>query len=96
MAKKFTSHAVLTKGGKLFGHGDIIELTDEEAKRLGDKVGEYEEPTKEDFIEGGAHDEVSFRKLPAEDQKAVVEGFGGDLSEITNADARWEFVASQQ
>lgn len=92
---KFTSKAVLTKGGAVYGHGKTIDLTEEQAKRLGDKVGPYEAPTTEDFIKGDDYDEVSFRKLSADDQKKVVAERGGNLEEITNADARWAFVSGE-
>lgn len=92
---KYTSKAVLTKDGKVFGHGETIELTEAQAERLGDKVGPYEEPTAEDFVQGADFDEAAFRKLSAADQKKVVEERGGDLEEATNEDARWAYVSGE-
>lgn len=91
---KYNAEETLTKEGKVFSVGSVIELTEEQAKALGDKVSEHEEVTE--FVQGESYDEETFRALPATEQKKSVEFYGGDLKEITNADSRWAFVQENQ
>ena len=86
----YLSNAYLSKGGRVFKPGERIELTEAQAERLGEKVKADENPTE------GKHDEKSFRKLGAEDQKEIVEQLGGDLEEYSNEDKRWEYVEQNQ
>jgi hypothetical protein len=86
----YLSNAYLSQGGKVFKPGERIELSEEQAERLGDKVEVSDDPTE------GKHDEKSFRKLGAEEQKAVVEQLNGDLEEHSNEDKRWEYVSQNQ
>lgn len=80
---------------KVFTVGSEIELTAEQAERLGKARVELIE-RKEEFVPGESYGEAEFRALPAEDQKRKVEELGGDLKEITNADSRWTFVSENQ
>lgn len=86
---KYTSNAYLTKDGKVYRPGKEIELTKEQAERLGDKVKDEGEGEGE-----GEFSENDFRNLPAQEQKDLVESKGGDLEELTNEDKRTEFFMS--
>lgn len=84
---KYTSNAYLAKDGKVYGPGKEIELTKEQAEKLGDKVKGADE---------GEFSESDFRNLSAQEQKDLVESKGGDLEELTNEDKRAEYFMSNQ
>lgn len=90
----YTALETLVKEGKVVKVGSEVELTEKQGERLGDKVEKVE--VKDEFIPGAVYEETEFRGLSAEDQKKKVEELGGDLKEITNADARWDFVFEKQ
>ena len=83
---KYESNAYIVQGGKVFGPGKEITLTEEQAKRLGAKVTKQDEKLSES----------EFRALSAPEQKDLVESLGGDLEELTNQDKRAEFFLSNQ
>lgn len=94
MPKFQVESGVLTKSGALFHVGDSIELTKEEADRLGSKVSAYEAPAA--YEEGHVYTEAEFKALGADEQKKAVEGYGGDLKEYTNGETRWGYVSQKQ
>ncbi|MUK89151.1 hypothetical protein GMD78_12285 [Ornithinibacillus sp. L9] len=99
---KYIAKAYLVKNGKVIQTDNEVELTEEEAKRLGDKV-EAVDP-KENDGEGAAgngkgedmYTEASIKKLSADEQKAIVEQLEGDLSELTNEEKRINFILENQ
>lgn len=96
---KYTANAYLVKSGKIVKPGEEIELTKEQAARLGDKLKDapgIDEEVEEETEGEQQYTESSLRKLSADEQKAIVEQFGGDLEEITNQEARIEFILEKQ
>lgn len=92
---KYTANAYLSHKGEVVKPGVAIELTEEQAKRLGDKVvGSNEEVTAP--VTDPEYTEAQFRDLTADEQKKVVEDLGGDLNEHTNEDKRWAYVSENQ
>lgn len=91
----YTANAYLIKDGKIVKPDEEIELTKEQAARLGDKLqdapGIDEEPEGEQ-----KYTESSLRKLSADEQKVIVEQLGGDLEEITNQDERIDYILNNQ
>ncbi|PAE17287.1 hypothetical protein CHH91_04590 [Virgibacillus sp. 7505] len=94
---KYEANAYLTQGGKMIAPGEKVELTEEQAIRLGHKLKNA--PGKE-TEEGGngeeKYTEASLKKLGAEGQKAIVEQAGGNLEEITNEEKRIAFILENQ
>lgn len=90
---KFQAQETLLHNGKLVAIGGFVELEPKNAERLGDKVVSVEEA---EITTDAVYDEATFAALTADQQKAVVEGYGGDLKEVSNADKRWAFVAENQ
>lgn len=91
----YTANAYLSHNGELVQPGVSIELTKEQAERLGDKVVNSGEEVTAD-TSGVQYTESQFRDLPADEQKKVVESHDGDLNEHTNEDKRWAFVSENQ
>lgn len=91
---KFKANAYLSTPKGVVPTGQTLELTKEQAERLGDKVTPLEEAAE--YVQGQPLSEEEFRALPAEEQKAVVTDLNGDLNEYTNADKRWAFVSDNQ
>lgn len=87
---EYIAKATLLHEGKVLHEESRLQLSEDKAERLGDKVERVEDPTQ------GKHDEKSFRKLGAEEQKVVVEKLNGDLEEHSNEDKRWAFVEQNQ
>jgi hypothetical protein len=95
----YEASAYLTKGGKVIAPGEEVELTAEQAARLGDKLKNA--PGKESGEgENGSGDEkyteAALKKLSADEQKVIVEQAGGDLDEITNEEKRIAFILENQ
>jgi hypothetical protein len=89
---KYIANAYLVHQGKIVQTGNEVELTEEQAKRLGDKV----EPVEDNKSEDNKHTEASLKKLSADDQKEIVKGLGGNLDEITNEEKRINFILENQ
>jgi len=95
---EFEANAYLTKGGKTYVPGDKIELTAEQAARLGNKLKDAPglEKEKEQGEDEKGYTEASLKKLSADEQKAIVEQAGGDLEELTNEEKRIAFILENQ
>jgi hypothetical protein len=94
---KYVANAYLTKDGKTIEPGQEVELTAEQAARLGDKLKNG--PGKDGGESGGGdgkYTEASLKKLGTEGQKAIVEQAGGNLGEITNEEKRIAFILENQ
>ncbi|MFB1100907.1 hypothetical protein [Terribacillus sp. JSM ZJ617] len=93
----YEANAYLVKGGKTIEPGQEVELTEEQAIRLGDKLKNA--PGKESDKGGNGEEkftEASLKKLGSEAQKAIVEQAGGNLEEITNEEKRIAFILENQ
>lgn len=88
---KYTANAYLVHNGNIVQTGQEIELVEEQAKILGDKVTLVEE-TENNTAPDEKYTEAILKKLSAEEQKEIVEELGGDLSEITNEEKRINFI----
>lgn len=94
---EFEANVYLTKDGKIVAPGEKVELTEEQAIRLGDKLKNA--PGKESDKGGNGEEkytEASLKKLGAEAQKTIVEQAGGNLEEITNEEKRIAFILENQ
>jgi hypothetical protein len=89
---KYTANAYLVHKGAVVQTGGEVELTEEQAKRLGDKV----EPIEVGESEDNKHSEASLKKLSADEQKEIVKELGGNLDEVTNEDKRINFILENQ
>lgn len=92
---KFTANSYLSHKGELVKPGVVIELTEEQAERLGDKVANSPEEVTAP-VNDAQYTEAQFRELTADEQKGIVEGLEGDLNELTNEDKRWAYVSEKQ
>ena len=90
IAKKY-----LVQNGKVVQTGGEIELTEEQAKKLGEKVTAAK-PKKAENDGADLQTEASLKKLGAEEQKVIVEKLGGDLEELTNEEKRIAFILENQ
>lgn len=95
---KFTANAYLSHGAKIVRIGEQLELTKEQAERLGQKVSPFdaEEVLERKLNTGEPFTKEEFQALSADVQKEHVVDLGGDLNEYTNAEKRWEFVSDNQ
>lgn len=93
---KFIANAYLVQNGKVIQTGNEIELTEEQAKRLGDKVEAVEPPKTDNDGGSDKHTEASLKKLSADEQKEIVEELGGNLAELTNEEKRIAFILENQ
>ena len=91
----YKANAYLSHKNQIVQPGQLLELTEEQAKNLGDKVVDSNEEVTDDTGDV-TYSETQFRDLPAEEQKEVVESLGGDLNELTNEDKRWGYVSDNQ
>lgn len=94
---KYIANAYLVQKGKVIQTGNKIELTEDQAKRLKDKVS-IVDGQETDSGEGVAEEytEASLKQLNAEEQKAIVEELEGDLDELTNEEKRVAFILENQ
>ncbi|MFD2924173.1 hypothetical protein [Halobacillus naozhouensis] len=93
----YVAQAYLTKDGKVFEPGKEIELTEEQGKKLKDKVELREtEEVKAPDENPEKYTENSLRKLSADEQKEIVTELDGNLEELTNEDKRVEFILENQ
>lgn len=90
---KVQAQETLLHKGEIVTIGNVVELTNEQIKALGSKVKPLEEAEVNTNI---VYTEDTFAALTADQQKAVVEGYGGDLKEHSNPEKRWAFVAEKQ
>lgn len=96
---KYTANAYLVKDRKIVKPDEEIELTKEQAARLGDKLQDapgIDEEAEEETEGEQQYTESSLRKLSADEQKVIVEQLGGDLEEITNQDERIDYILNNQ
>jgi hypothetical protein len=89
---KYIANAYLVHQGIIVQTGNEVELTQKQAKRLGDKV----EPVEGNESEDNKHTEALLKKLSADEQKEIVKDFGGNLEEITNEEKRINFILENQ
>ncbi|MCP3026608.1 hypothetical protein [Halobacillus sp. A5] len=94
----FIANNYLVKDGKVVSPGREIEITEEQAARLGDKVKDA--PSSSSNTEGddgsNKHTETSLKKLSAEEQKDLVADLEGDLEELTNEEKRIAYILDKQ
>ncbi|MFC7063800.1 hypothetical protein [Halobacillus seohaensis] len=97
---KYIADAYLLKEGKVVQPGNEIELTEQQAKKLRNKLKagtvlkSNEEKEREDGTE--EHTDASLKKLSADEQKELVSELEGNLDELTNEEKRIQFIIENQ
>ncbi|MBP3950335.1 hypothetical protein [Bacillus suaedae] len=96
---KFIAKSYLTHKGNIVQPGNEIELTEAQAKRLGEKVepvGAEGTQQPSNAEKKGLDKEAEFKKLTADEQKQIISDLGGDLNELSNEDKRVAFYLENQ
>lgn len=93
---KYRTNVVMLNGTTVKQRGEFVQLTEEQAARHLEKGNVSIVDETGVAVESKRYEESEFRALSAEEQKAVVAKYNGNLDELTNKDLRWEYVEGHQ
>ncbi|MCM3396483.1 hypothetical protein M3638_01365 [Oceanobacillus profundus] len=88
---KYIAKSYLVHKGKIIPTDGELELTKEQAERLGEKVTLFEGTDKNE-----GYTEAELKKKSADEQKEIAEKLGGDLEDLTNEEKRINFILENQ
>lgn len=92
----YKANAYLVNQGKVIQTGSEVELTVDQAEKLGDKVEAAESTEGEENGVPEEYTEAVLKGLSAAEQKDIVNELGGNLEELSNEEKRIAFIMEDE